>query len=62
MDNAMKEIIWQQFGAAVDMLENAVLACPDNLWVDRSQRPEFWYVRFGCGICSSCSIYFGRNG
>jgi hypothetical protein len=46
MDNAMKEIIWQQFGAAVDMLENAVLACPDNLWVDRSQRPEFWYVVF----------------
>jgi hypothetical protein len=46
MDNAMKEIIWQQFGAAIDMLENAVLACPDDLWGDRSQRPEFWYVVF----------------
>jgi hypothetical protein len=46
MDNKMKENIWQQFGAAIDMLENAVLACPDNLWGDRSQRPEFWYVVF----------------
>jgi hypothetical protein len=26
------------------MLENALLACPDKLWSDRSQRPEFWYV------------------
>ena len=24
----MKIIIWQQFGAAIDMLENAILACP----------------------------------
>ncbi|HEX9942290.1 MAG TPA: DinB family protein, partial [Thermoanaerobaculia bacterium] len=23
---------------------NALLACPDELWSDRSQRPEFWYV------------------
>ena len=46
MDTAWKTIIWQQFGAAIDMLENAVLACPDDLWSDRSQRPEFWYVVF----------------
>lgn len=26
------------------MLENALLACPDELWSDRSRRPEFWYV------------------
>jgi hypothetical protein len=46
MDDSMKEIIWQQFGAAIDMLENAVLSCPDDLWCDRSQRLEFWYVVF----------------
>jgi len=46
VDTAWKTIIWQQFGAAIDMLENAVLACPDDLWSDRSQRPEFWYVVF----------------
>jgi hypothetical protein len=37
-------MVWQQFGAAIDMLENAVRACPDQLWSDRSQRPEFWYL------------------
>lgn len=28
----MKEALWQQFGASIDMLENALLACPDELW------------------------------
>lgn len=36
--------LWRQFGAAIDMLENALLACPDELWGDRSRQPEFWYV------------------
>src|SRR5574341_286686 len=52
MDTTLKASIWQQFGAAIDMLEDALLACPDELWgesleSDRSQRPEyseFWYV------------------
>ena len=44
MDNSLKEILWQQFGASIDMLENAMLACPEKLWGDRSRRPEFWYL------------------
>lgn len=36
MDDASKTILWQQFGAAIDMLENALRACPDALWGDRS--------------------------
>jgi hypothetical protein len=44
MDTTWKAILWQQFGASIDMLENALAACPDELWGDRSQRPEFWYV------------------
>jgi hypothetical protein len=39
-----KTIIWPQFGAAIDMLENAAAACPDKLWGDRSRRPEYWYL------------------
>ena len=46
MDTIWRTIIWQQLGAAIDMLENALLACPDKLWSDRSRRPEFWYVVF----------------
>ena len=47
-------ILWRQFGAAIDMLENAMLACPDevwtlNLWDAGSEAPEssqFWYITF----------------
>ncbi len=45
-DTAWKAIIWRQFGAALDMLGNAMRACPEQLWGDRSRRPEFWYVAF----------------
>ena len=46
MDDGTKRVIWGQFGAAIDMLENALLACPDSLWADRSSPPEFWYMVF----------------
>ena len=41
-----KTIIWSQFEAAIDMLENGIKACPQELWNDRSQRPEVWYMVF----------------
>jgi hypothetical protein len=43
---AWKEDLWRQFGAAIDMLENAIVACPDEIWSDRSRNPEFWYVAY----------------
>jgi hypothetical protein len=46
MDSLVKAALWQQFGAAIDMLDNAVVACPDELWGDRSRNPEFWYVTY----------------
>jgi uncharacterized damage-inducible protein DinB len=48
-----RTIIWQQFGAAIDDLDNALRACPDELWRDRlwdnpSEEqfflPEYWYI------------------
>ena len=46
METIWKTAIWRQFGAAIEMLENAIGACPENLWADRTQHPEFWYVAF----------------
>jgi hypothetical protein len=54
MDTTWRTIIWQQFGAAIDMLDNALRACPDSLWHDRlwnnpSDQPEssqFWYIAY----------------
>ncbi len=44
MDAFWKTAVWQQYGAAIDMLENAITACPDHLWGDRSRNPEYWYL------------------
>lgn len=52
MDEFWRTVIRQQFGAAIDMLENAILACPDDVWCDRTKKPEwidndivgFWYL------------------
>ena len=54
MDSLWRTILWKQFGAAIDMLDNAVVACPDALWRqpvwhDPSvpvERTEFWYVAY----------------
>jgi hypothetical protein len=54
VDTFWKTILWQQFGAAIDMLENAARACPDEIWSDPSKRPQwlsndvvgFWYLVF----------------
>jgi len=34
--------LWSQFGAAIDMLENTVRACPDDLWRGRAAEPGLW--------------------
>lgn len=44
MNDAWKAMLWGQLGAAIDMLENAIDACPDALWGDRARQPEFWYT------------------
>jgi len=41
-----KSVISKQFGATIDMLENAMQQCPEKLWFDRTQQPEFWYLVF----------------
>jgi len=42
----LSDIISHQFGASIDMIERAIDACPEALWSDRTQNPEYWYVTF----------------
>src|SRR3989475_571600 len=55
MDPLWRTALWQQFGATIDMLENALLACPNTqwngrLWSDHSDHPPppeyttFWSI------------------
>jgi DinB superfamily len=36
----LKQSLWNQFGASIEMLENAIIACPYNLW---DTETKFWY-------------------
>jgi hypothetical protein len=40
MDPLWRTALWQQFGAAIDMLENALVACPASLWRERVFRAQ----------------------
>lgn len=51
MDAKLKTSVWQQFGAAVDTLEDAINLCPDSLWTgvlwkdtDDARYGQFWYI------------------
>ncbi len=52
MDTSLKTSIWQQFGAAIDLLDITVSACPGELWTAalwltpdaKPERAQFWYV------------------
>ncbi len=51
MGDLWKNVLWQQFGATIDMLDNALSACPAAeweaaLWKDRSGLSDFWYVAY----------------
>jgi hypothetical protein len=53
LDNPTKMAISQQFGATIDMLENALRACPEPLWQVRlwddptlPRAAEFWYIAY----------------
>lgn len=52
MNSFWQNILWQQFGAAIDMLHNALRACPDQLWrdsvwndsEDAPEYTQFWFI------------------
>lgn len=57
MEISWSGVLWPQFGAAIEMLENALVACPAALWQERlwpepppldfpPRFAEFWYVTY----------------
>lgn len=42
---SINEAIWNQFGASLDMLENAITLCPDEHW---DTALDFWYLSYHC--------------
>ena len=56
LDSTWSRALWRQFGAAIEMLDNAVVVCPASLWRERlwsdppdhPQPPfgEFWCIAY----------------
>jgi hypothetical protein len=53
MDTILKTSIWQQFGAAVDTLDDAINLCPDRLWSavvwddsEDARYGQFWFLAY----------------
>jgi DinB superfamily len=61
METLWQTVLWRQFGAAIDMLENALVACPASLWKERlwiapadhslplwlpPEFAQFWYIAY----------------
>jgi len=42
---SITEAVWTQFGASLDMLENAIVMCPEEHW---ETTLDFWYLSFHC--------------
>jgi hypothetical protein len=45
LETTLRTALWRQFGTAIDMLENALLACPTSLWKER-----LWSVPPAIGV------------
>ena len=45
MINDLKESLWKQFGASIDMLKNAILLWPDEQW---NSGKKFFYNAYHC--------------
>jgi hypothetical protein len=40
----LKPTLWSQFGAAIDMLERCIHACPQETWIETKREPPYWSV------------------
>jgi hypothetical protein len=43
MEQYVKQVLWRNFGAAIDMLQETIRLCPDALW---QQQDRFFYMAY----------------
>lgn len=53
MDATLRTSFWKQFGASIDMLDDALTLCPDQLWTaalwddpEDERYGQFWFVAY----------------
>ena len=46
MENKTNKYVWAQFGASIEMLENAIDLCPKEVWYQKKDFSDFWYLAY----------------
>ncbi|HYF61239.1 MAG TPA: DinB family protein [Herpetosiphonaceae bacterium] len=53
MEHTWRSSVWQQYGAAIAMLEDAITRCPDQVWEhvlwhdpDDARYGQFWFIAY----------------
>ncbi len=46
MNDFLRTVLWQQLGASLDMLENAIKRCPLDVWGTKFAFDEYWYISY----------------
>jgi len=59
MFNFWTEVLGRQFAASIQVLRNAIEACPDELWDDRSDGTPVWHIAYHAMFF--CDLYFTRD-
>lgn len=66
MDQFTKTCLWHQMGAAIDMLDEAFVLCPDNLWTENLWHDDedprygtFWFIGYHCIFWTDCYLSGG---
>ncbi|PNY82963.1 DinB family protein [Deinococcus koreensis] len=42
----LPDLLWTEFGSALQMLESAITACPADVWGSEAGFQEFWYIAY----------------
>jgi len=58
----MKDEIAAQLGGALDMLENAIRACPESLWGEGAGPQQFWYLAYHVIFFNDLYLSPGQEG
>jgi hypothetical protein len=45
-DASIRQSTLKQYGAALDMLRQAIELCPDSLWLSSEYRNRFWHIAY----------------
>lgn len=46
MSEPLQQNLWHQFGGSLQMLKNAIVACPAEVWGAEPEPQAFWYLAY----------------